>query len=95
MTQPKPRCKRIETSGDGEAEAVARLQAQQQSQDPLELSHRIEEKLAIIFELAHRKGSPSRAALPNQSPSRRHEKGRPLPPAWARTKGNGLRMLPD
>jgi transposase InsO family protein len=69
---------RVESSGEGEAEVLAQLQAQQASQDPFELSRRIEEKLAAIYELSHRRLSPSGASLPDrpQTPAgaERHEK---------------------
>ena len=61
---------RVQASGEGEAEALARLQAQQASLDPFELNRRIEEKLGAIYELAHRRLSPSRARLPGQRPTR-------------------------
>ena len=62
---------RVQDSGEGQAEARARLQAQQASLDPFELDRRIEEKLGAIYELAHRRLSPSRASLPSRSPARR------------------------
>lgn len=37
-----------------EAEALARLRAQQASLDPFDLNRHIEEKLRAIYELAHR-----------------------------------------
>jgi len=61
---------RVQASGEGEAEALARLQAQQASLDPFELNRRIEEKLGAIYELAHRRLSPSRARLPRRRPTR-------------------------
>jgi transposase InsO family protein len=61
---------RVQASGEGGAEALARLQAQQASLDPFELHRRIEEKLAAIYELAHRSLSPSRGSLPSQRPTR-------------------------
>src|SRR5262249_38453674 len=61
---------RVQASGEGEAEALARLQAQQASLDPFELHRHIEEKLGAIYELAHRRLSPSRPALPRQRPTR-------------------------
>jgi hypothetical protein len=61
---------RVQASGEGGAEALARLQAQQASLDPFELHRRIEEKLAAIYELAHRRLSPSRGSLPSQRPTR-------------------------
>jgi hypothetical protein len=60
---------RVRASGEGEAEALARLQAQQASLDPFELNRRIEEKLGAVYELAHRKLSPSRASLPSRRPT--------------------------
>jgi hypothetical protein len=62
---------RVQVSGEGGAEALARLQAQQASLDPFELNHRIEEKLGAIYELAHRRLSPSRAPRPNRRPTGR------------------------
>jgi len=61
---------RVQASGEGEAEALARLQAQQTSLDPFELHRHIEEKLAAIYELGHRRLSPSRGSLPGQRPTR-------------------------
>jgi hypothetical protein len=61
---------RVQASGEGEAEALARLQAQQASRDPFELSRRIEEKLAALYEWAHRRLSPSRGSFPRPRPSR-------------------------
>jgi len=61
---------RVQASGEGEAEALAGLQAQQASRDPFELSRRLEEKLAALFELAHRRLSPSWGSLPCRRPSR-------------------------
>ena len=61
---------RVQASGEGEAEALARLQAQQASLDPFELHRHIEEKLGAIYELAHRRLSPSRPSLPRQRPTR-------------------------
>jgi hypothetical protein len=61
---------RVQASGEGEAEALARLQAQQGSLDPFELNRRIEEKLGAIYDLAHRRWSPSRGSLPSQPPAR-------------------------
>ena len=57
---------RVQASGEGEAEALARMQAQQASLDPFELHRRIEEKLGAIYELAHRRLSSSRPSLPRQ-----------------------------
>lgn len=57
---------RVQSSGEGEASALAQLQTQQASQDPFELSQRIEEKLAAIYELAHRRLSPG-SSLPGQA----------------------------
>jgi hypothetical protein len=45
--------------------ALTRLQAQQASLDPLELERRIEEKLAAIYEPAHRGLRPSRTSFPS------------------------------
>ena len=59
---------RVQASGVGEAEALTGRQGQQASLDPFELNCRIEERLEAIYELAHRKLSPSRASRP--SPSR-------------------------
>lgn len=61
---------RVQASGEGEAEALARLQAEQVSLDPFELNRCIEEKLGAIYELAHRRLSPSRASLPSRPPTR-------------------------
>lgn len=60
---------RIQASGEGEAEALARLQAQQANLDPFELHRHIEEKLGAIYELAHRRLSPSRPSLPRPRPT--------------------------
>ena len=60
---------RVQASGEGEAEALVRLQAQQASLDPFQLSRRIEEKLGALYELAHRRLSPSRPSLPRQRPT--------------------------
>jgi hypothetical protein len=62
---------RVKESGEGQAEALARLQAQQASLDPFELERCIEEKLGAIYELAHRRLSPSRVPLPSNLPTRR------------------------
>jgi transposase InsO family protein len=62
---------RVQASGEGGAEALARLQAQQVSRDPFELHRRIEEKLGAIYELARRKLSPSQASLPSRPPTHR------------------------
>jgi len=62
---------RVKDSGEGQAEALARLQAQQASLDPFELDRRIQEKLGAIYELAHRRLSPSRVPLPRRLPTRR------------------------
>jgi transposase InsO family protein len=67
---PQTPLQRVQASGEGEAEALARLQAQQASLDPFELHRRIEEKLEGIYELAHRRLSPSRGSLPSQRPTR-------------------------
>jgi len=61
----------VKDSGEGQAEALARLQAQQASLDPFELDRRIQEKLGAIYELAHRRLSPSRVPLPRRLPTRR------------------------
>ena len=61
---------RVQASGEGEADALARLEAQQASLDPFELNRRIEEKLGALYELAHRRLSPSRTPLPGQLPTR-------------------------
>jgi transposase InsO family protein len=53
---------RVRASEVGQAQALARLQTQQKSLDPFELSHRIEDKLGALYELAQRKLSPSRSA---------------------------------
>ena len=60
---------RVQASGEGKAEVLARLRAQQTSLDPFELNRCIEEKLGAIYELAHRRLSPSRASLPSRPPS--------------------------
>jgi hypothetical protein len=62
---------RVQGSGEGQAEALARLQAQQASLDPFELDRLIEEKLGAIYDLAHRRLSPSWASLPSRLPPRR------------------------
>ena len=62
---------RVQGSGEGEPEALARLQAEQASLDPFELNRRIEEKLGAIYELAHRRLSASRASLPSRRPPHR------------------------
>jgi hypothetical protein len=55
---------RVQASGEDEPEALARLKAQQADVDPFELHRRIEEKLGAIYELAHRRLSPSRVRYP-------------------------------
>jgi transposase InsO family protein len=60
---------RVQASGEGEAEALARLRAEQASRDPFELNRHIEEKLEAIYELAHRRLSPSRASVPGRRPT--------------------------
>jgi transposase InsO family protein len=55
---------RVQESGEGEAKALAQLCTQQASLDPFQLNLRIEEKLAAIYELAHRSLSPSRSPFP-------------------------------
>jgi hypothetical protein len=60
---------RVEDSGEGQAEALAGLRAQQGTLGPFELDRRIEEKLGAIYELAHRRLSPSRASLPSRLPA--------------------------
>ena len=55
MTRRRPPLARVQASGEGETEALARLQAQQASLDPFELNRRIEEKLGTIYELARRR----------------------------------------
>jgi hypothetical protein len=62
---------RVKDSGEGQAEALAGLQAQQASLDPFQLDRRIEEKLGAIYELAHRRLSPSRTSLPRPLPTPR------------------------
>jgi transposase InsO family protein len=57
---------RVEASGEGQPEALARLLAQQANLDPFELDRRIQEKLAAIYELAQRRLSPSRASFPSR-----------------------------
>jgi len=61
---------RVQASGEGEPEALARLKAEQADVDPFELHRRIEEKLGVIYELALRSLSPSRGSLPSQRPTR-------------------------
>ena len=61
---------RVQASGEGEPEALARLKAEQADVDPFELHRRIEEKLGVIYELALRRLSPSRGSLPSQRPTR-------------------------
>jgi hypothetical protein len=46
---------RVQASGEGDAEALARLRAQQASLDPFELNRRIEQKLGALYDLAHRR----------------------------------------
>ncbi len=60
---------RVQASGEGEVEALARLQAEQAGLDPFELNRRIEEKLGAIYELAHRRLSPSWPSLPSRPPT--------------------------
>jgi hypothetical protein len=55
---------RVQQSGEGEVKALDQLHAQQENLDPFELNRRIEEKLAEIYELAHRNLSPSRSPYP-------------------------------
>ncbi|MGA8309638.1 MAG: DDE-type integrase/transposase/recombinase [Terriglobales bacterium] len=62
---------RVQASEVGHAEALARLQTQQKSWDPFELSRRIEEKLGVLYEMAHAKLSPSRNSS-SRRPTRRH-----------------------
>jgi len=50
---------RVQASEVGQAQVLARLQAHQKSLDPFELGRRIEDKLGALYELAHRKLSPS------------------------------------
>ena len=71
MTRPRTPLARVNDSGEGQAEALARLQAQQASLDPFELDRRIAEKLGAIYELAQRRLSPSRVPFPRQLPTRR------------------------
>jgi hypothetical protein len=59
---------RVQACGEGEAEALARLQAQPARLDPFERSRRLEEKLEARYELAHRRLSPSRGSLPRPRP---------------------------
>jgi hypothetical protein len=59
---------RVQASGVGEAKALARLRTQQANLDPFELSRQVEEKLEAIYELAHRRLSPTRARLSRQPP---------------------------
>jgi hypothetical protein len=61
---------RVQGSGEGEGEALARLRAQHASLYPFDLNRRIEEKQGAIYELAHRRLSPSRGLLPSQSLTR-------------------------
>jgi hypothetical protein len=60
---------RVQGSGVGEAEALAGLRGQQASLDPFELNCRIEEKLEVIYDLAHRTLSPSRPPRPSLTPT--------------------------
>ena len=62
---------RVQASGEGTAESLARLQAEQARLDPFELNRRIEEKLGAIYELARRRLSPSRGSLPSRPPTDR------------------------
>jgi len=68
---------RVQSSGEGEAAVLAQLQTQQASQDPFELSQRIEEKLAAIYELAHPRLSPAASMVGRTQTTttiERHEK---------------------
>ena len=49
----------------------ARLRVEQESLDPFELNRRIEDKLGALYELAHRRLSPSQAPLPRRLPTHR------------------------
>jgi len=49
----------------------ARLRVEQESLDPFELNRRIEDKLGALYELAHRRLSPSQAPLPGRLPTHR------------------------
>ena len=62
---------RVQASGEGIAESLARLQAEQARLDPFALNRRIEEKLEAIYELARRRLSPSRGSLPSPPPTDR------------------------
>ncbi len=58
---------RVRTSGVSDAERLAQLEQQRASLDPFELARRIERKLHRIYDLAHRRLSPSQASV--HSPS--------------------------
>ena len=55
---------RVQESGEGQPEMLAQLRAQQLDLDPFQLNRRIEQKLAAIYERAHRSLSPSRFPFP-------------------------------
>ena len=62
--------RRLKEAVECEAEALARLRAQQASLDPFEPNRRIEDKLGAIYELARPRLSPSWDLLPSQSLTR-------------------------
>ncbi|MBI4166023.1 MAG: hypothetical protein HY508_09865 [Acidobacteria bacterium] len=62
---------RVQASGEGKAEALAPLDAPPTSLDSFELNRRIEENREAIYDLAHRRLSPSQASLPSRPPPHR------------------------
>jgi len=90
---------RVQACGEGEAEARERLRAQQAGLDPFELNRHIEKKLGALYELAHRRPSPSRGWRPRRhgmipgrfSPPGRRERGMTISRGGAPT-GDGQHL---
>ncbi len=61
---------RVRASQVADPARLAELDRLRASLDPFELARRIEGKLGTIYELAHRRLSPSRASLPSRPPTR-------------------------
>ncbi len=61
---------RVRASEVADPARLAELDRLRASLDPFELARRIEGKLGTIYELAHRRLSPSRASLPSRPPTR-------------------------
>jgi hypothetical protein len=85
---------RVQACGEGEAEALARLQTQQASLDPFELHRPMKERLGAIYELAHRRLSPSRVRFP-ASARPADAKGQRVPTGGGLGPQNASRMPPD